>query len=137
MAPTETRLHEMLERRKGGILTLSSSVQTSGAVPRQPRWGERQIMWGCCHWKRESEVCCRVLPEGEPLSAAGSASGLPYGVSGDTGNAGVGEAESEPPLVGVKVLLLIPLGSGGYAAATVWNWHRESGEGHLLTAGPG
>ena len=48
----------------------------------------------------------------------------------------MGEGESLPLLVGEKFLPLIPSGSGGYAAATVWNWHRESGEGHLLTAGP-
>lgn len=49
----------------------------------------------------------------------------------------MGEAESAPPLVGVKVLPLIPLGSRGYVAATVWNGHGESGEGHPLTTGPG
>lgn len=59
---------------------------------------------------------------------------LPYGVSGDTGNAGVGDGESLPLLVGEKFLPLSPSGSGGYAAAAVWKWYRDSGECHFLTA---
>lgn len=106
-------------------------VQAAGAAQLQPRRGERQVMRGRRHWKRKQTP---ALPPRPPRRRAAIHRGLPprlpYGVSGDTGKAGVGETEESLPLLaGKKVLPLIPSGSGGYAGATVWNWHRESSEG--------
>lgn len=77
------------------------------------------MMWGGCHWKRKQNgSCSSLLPE------RGTEHGrfcpfLPYGVSGDTGNAGVEEMDSLPLLVGEKILPSIPSRSGGYAVTTV------------------
>ena len=70
--------------------------------------------------ERESRVrgCSPLLPEGVGLHTTSSASFLPYGVSGDTGNAGVGEMGSLPLLVGEKILPSITLRSGGYVVIT-------------------
>lgn len=113
------------------MLTVGPPVQAAGAAQLQPWRGERQVMRGRRHWKRKQTPA--LLPRPPRRRAAirhGLAPRLPYGVSGDTGKAGVGEAEESLPLLaGEKVLPLIPSGSGGYAGATVWNWHRESSEG--------
>ena len=62
--------------------------------------------------------CPPLHPEGVGLHTGSSAAFLPYGVSGDTGNAGVGEMDSLPLLVGEKILPSITSRSGGYVVIT-------------------
>lgn len=75
---------------------------------------------GSLSLERESRVtsCSPLLPQGVGLHATSSASFLPYSVSGDTGNAGVGEMDSLPLLVGEKILPSITPRSGGYVVIT-------------------
>ena len=103
---------------------MSSFVQTAGAAHLGPGWAERRITRACSHWTRKQSEGCFGPRHPNPASQAGlhtesPASFLPYGVSGDTGNAGVGETDSLPLLVGEKILPSTASRSGGYAVTTV------------------
>lgn len=70
----ETCPHKPLpEQRKGGILTVSVSVQTTGAANLRPGRGEGHVTWGCCHWKRKqsSVAACSLKGCGCPPRGRG------------------------------------------------------------------
>lgn len=100
---------------------MRSFVQTAGAAHLRLGRAEGRVVWGRCHWERkQSDELLQSPPRRKVGTRRGSlVSSLPYGVCGDTGNAGVGDRGSLPFLVGEKILPSTPSRSWGYAAIAV------------------